>query len=61
MRDNTCSSGQRYTLAAGLVGGGKSKYQCMPKGKCKIRWSKKHGRCKKNHSTKVGKIYTIAE
>jgi hypothetical protein len=26
-----------------------------------VRWSKKRGRCKKTHSSKVGKMYSIAE
>lgn len=50
MRDSTCKSGNRYTMAAGVAGGGKSKFKCMPKGKCKTRWSNKYGRCKKGKS-----------
>ena len=30
MNDGTCKSGKRYTFAPGIVGGGKSKYRCIP-------------------------------
>jgi hypothetical protein len=61
MKDYSCASGRRRTTAPGLVNGGKKRYTCLPKGRCKVRWSKKRGRCKKTHSSKVGKMYTITE
>jgi hypothetical protein len=44
VKDYSCASGRRYTT-------GKRAYQCMSKPKCKVRWSKKRGRCKKTQKT----------
>jgi hypothetical protein len=38
-KDYSCKSGRRYS--SGMRDG-----ECMPKRKCKVRWSKKRGRCK---------------
>ena len=60
VKDYSCASGRRRTTAPGLVNGGKKKYTCLPKGNCKVRWSRKQGRCKKTTKER-GNMYTIAE
>ena len=55
IKDYTCASGRRYA-------DGRNSGKCMSKRKCKVRWSKKRGRCRGlKMSKKVGNIYTIAE
>ena len=52
-KDYACASGRRYVDGANAG-------KCMAKRKCKVRWSKKRGRCKKTTKER-GVMYSIAE